>query len=106
MVSTETGISLLSPHAVGEREIDIRLSNNQHLHRTWNAPKEELPHKRPFVGVSGCRSWSRSIAFEGIYGQKLTNLLGIDYSNTPTEGLTWLTHQLHTQVANQLRVCV
>ena len=71
-----------------------------------HAPKEELPHKRPFVGVSGCRSWSRSIAFEGNYRQKMTNLLAIDFSNTPTKGLTWLTHQLHTQSAHQLRVYV
>ena len=44
-------------------------------------------HRRPFVGVSGCRSWSRFIAFEENYRQKLTNLLEIDFLNTPTKGL-------------------
>ena len=41
------------------------------------------------MGVSGCRCWSLFIAFEGNYHQKLTNLLEIDFSDTPTKGLAW-----------------
>ena len=41
------------------------------------------------MGVSGCRSWSRFIAYEGNHRQKLTNRLEIDFSNTPTKGLAW-----------------
>ena len=39
------------------------------------------------MGVSSCRFWSRFIALEGNYRQKLTNLLEIDFLNTPTKGL-------------------
>ena len=41
------------------------------------------------MGVSDGRSWSPWDAFEGKYRQKLTNLLEIDFSNTPTKGLAW-----------------
>ena len=36
-------------------------------------------HIRPFVGVSGGRSWSRSDVFVGKYRQKLINLMEIDF---------------------------
>ena len=41
------------------------------------------------MGLSVGRSWSRLDALEGNYRQKLTNLLEIDFSNTPTKGLAW-----------------
>ena len=42
------------------------------------------------MGLSVGRSWSRLDAFEGNCLQKLTNLLKIDFSNTPTKGLAWM----------------
>jgi hypothetical protein len=46
------------------------------------------------MGLSVGRSWSRLDAYEGNHRQELTNLLEIDFSNTPTKGLAWVVHLL------------